>query len=57
MKGRKKREGTGVCMCEVVMGAGEHNQVRGRKKREGTGMCVCVCEVVMGAGEHSQVLT
>ena len=34
MKGRKKREGTGVCMCEVVMGAGEHNQVRGRKKRE-----------------------
>ena len=46
MKGRKKREGTGVCMCEVVMGAGEHNQVRGRKKRDGTGVCVCVCVCV-----------
>lgn len=54
MKGRKKREGTGVCVREIVMGAGEHNQVKGGRKGRGP---VCVCEVVMGADEHSQVLT
>lgn len=28
-----------MCVREIVMGAGEHNQVKG-EEREGTGVCV-----------------